>query len=844
MGTVYKAEQIRLNRHVALKMLQQEHVSDPTFIKKFLDEARAAAQFNHPNVVTIYEIDVDNELVPAVPFIAMEYLPGGSVQDLLSREKKLSPERALQVITDAARGLEYAEKKSIVHRDIKPDNLMISEEGRIKIGDLGLAKSLKSGGGQAEAPEGVFGTPHYIAPEQALNKTIDHRADIYSLGATFYRVLAGTTPYQGSTVKEIIVNKLKDPPPQLDSIEPSIPKQLVAIVDRMMKKDPAERYASARDLIADLERARRQITGAITGPIVGSGDLGSGSTATAVSSELRRPATPIIVLTGAAAMLLLTLAVVGITLLNRDNQGQVPPAPTTNGEDPGRPGQIEEIARKALVAVELRQKNADMKSEEDIRELIASYGELVKEYPGTSVEAKAKETIVWLEGYLTLLAADQVWSSAEEHRSRFERARDAFGTSDKAKFEEVVQEAEAAMTGYGDLVQRYPDDERVKEAQEKASAVDKALEMFRAVQREWQTESGAIAELIDRRAFGEARTRITAALARDDWRSYDSARRLLADRLRTEAEGSFNGLATEVQTRSRAHDFAGARALIEDGKKWGYADFTRRLADLAQEVDAEENAHKTAELQKVRDGQVALLREAKLRALDAVRAKFDFGGAADLLTAALPGLHDSDLKDAAQVWIRDFEAAEKLHLEMLRRIRTKELKKNAVVEFEKVKGEATPIEANAETITVELLKGASVAIPWKDVKTVEYRQICRLWDHDFAVASALVSTDVVLGMLKEADVDVGAMDKVAQASNKAAAAALRARVTWAHGAMMEEEATERLDQARFEIQRSRWQRALDDLNEISTRLNSTRFYSNHRGEIDTLAESCRDKVKR
>ena len=118
MGTVYRAEQIRLNRFVALKMLQQEHVSDPTFIKKFIDEARAAAQFNHPNVVTIYEIDVDNELNPPVPFIAMEYLPGGSVQDMLSKEKRLAPEKALQVILDAARGLEYAEKKAIVHRDI------------------------------------------------------------------------------------------------------------------------------------------------------------------------------------------------------------------------------------------------------------------------------------------------------------------------------------------------------------------------------------------------------------------------------------------------------------------------------------------------------------------------------------------------------------------------------------------------------------------------------------------------------------------------------------------------------------------------------------------------------
>ncbi|MFA5794260.1 MAG: FHA domain-containing serine/threonine-protein kinase [Candidatus Brocadiia bacterium] len=250
MGTVYKATQISLNRIVALKLLSEEMVKDKNFINLFVDEARSAAQLNHPNIVQVYDV---GRTANEVYYFSMEYLPGGSVQEILSKEKKLSPVKAAKIALDAAKGLEYAEKKGIVHRDIKPDNLMVAEDGNIKIGDLGLAKSLRTPS-RNELEGSVMGTPHYLAPEQAQGKPVDHRADIYALGSTYYRMLAGVTPYTGSSVKEIIIKKLRENPVPLKQISPSTPDEVVAIVEKMMQREAADRYQSATQIIPELAK--------------------------------------------------------------------------------------------------------------------------------------------------------------------------------------------------------------------------------------------------------------------------------------------------------------------------------------------------------------------------------------------------------------------------------------------------------------------------------------------------------------------------------------------------------------------------------------------------------------
>ncbi|MFH1227416.1 MAG: FHA domain-containing serine/threonine-protein kinase [Planctomycetota bacterium] len=250
MGTVYKATQISLNRIVALKLLSEEMVKDKTFINLFVDEARSSAQLNHPNIVQVYDV---GRTANEVYYFSMEYLPGGSIQELLAKEKKLSPLKAAKIALDTAKGLEYAEKKGIVHRDIKPDNLMVAEDGTVKIGDLGLAKSLRSPS-RNELEGSVLGTPHYLAPEQAQGKSVDHRADIYALGATYYRMLAGVTPYIGNSVKEIIIKKLKEDPTPLKNVAPDTPDEVAAIVDKMMRRNVVDRYQSATQIIPDLTK--------------------------------------------------------------------------------------------------------------------------------------------------------------------------------------------------------------------------------------------------------------------------------------------------------------------------------------------------------------------------------------------------------------------------------------------------------------------------------------------------------------------------------------------------------------------------------------------------------------
>lgn len=245
MGTVYKATQLSLGRTVALKVLAQDLVKDEKFCEMFVKEARAAGSLNHPNIIQVYDVgDEDNNY-----FFSMEYASKGSVLEELSNVKGIPMSRAVKIIKDACAALDYAERKGLVHRDIKPDNLMVTEDDSVKLGDLGLAMSTQEL--QAEQ-DGVFGTPHYIAPEQAMGKPIDHRADIYALGATFYRMLTGKTLYTGATVKEILKKQVREPHKPITDHMPDCPQAIARIIDRMLVKNPAERYQHASEVMQDL----------------------------------------------------------------------------------------------------------------------------------------------------------------------------------------------------------------------------------------------------------------------------------------------------------------------------------------------------------------------------------------------------------------------------------------------------------------------------------------------------------------------------------------------------------------------------------------------------------------
>ena len=196
MGAVFRARQDRLHRDVALKILSPRLAADTEFVRQFHREAQSAAALNHPNVVTVYDVGEAG----GTHFLAMEYMDNESLEELLTKEGRLAWRSVADLLLGAARGLVYAESRGIVHRDIKPSNLMLNSAGQVKIADLGLAQRADDEAGDGR----VFGTPHFMSPEQIRGETVDRRSDIYSLGATGYRLLSGYTPFEGVNSREIL----------------------------------------------------------------------------------------------------------------------------------------------------------------------------------------------------------------------------------------------------------------------------------------------------------------------------------------------------------------------------------------------------------------------------------------------------------------------------------------------------------------------------------------------------------------------------------------------------------------------------------------------------------------
>ena len=248
MGVVFLGEHTTLKRRVAIKVLPAEKAKDKLSLERFYREARAAAALSHPNIVGLYDVSQGG----GVHFLAMEYVEGTDLQALMAKTGPLHHAQAASYVAQAAAGLQHAHGKGIVHRDIKPANLILAKDGVIKLLDLGLARSLAN---EADALTGrlgdgeVAGTADYIAPEQALGQPSDARADIYSLGATLYALVAGHPPFTGSTTQKLMQHQLKEPPSLTKKLAGRVPPALAEVVVKMMAKRPADRYQTPEDVI-------------------------------------------------------------------------------------------------------------------------------------------------------------------------------------------------------------------------------------------------------------------------------------------------------------------------------------------------------------------------------------------------------------------------------------------------------------------------------------------------------------------------------------------------------------------------------------------------------------------
>ncbi|MBX3459464.1 MAG: protein kinase [Planctomycetes bacterium] len=258
MGTVYKARQVRMERWVAIKILQPELAANATIKNRFLHESRASARLNHPNVIT----GIDAGEIEGLCYFAMEYVEGKTLQQLVKERGAMDERQALELIVQVAKALEHAEKLGLVHRDIKPDNIMVTRDRQVKLLDLGLAK-VRADGEQGATKGMAVGTPNYISPEQAMGRQdIDTRSDIYSLGVTLYYCLTAKVPFEGPP-EVVMYRHIHEPPPHPKNFRPDLGDATATLLHTMMAKRPEDRPASAMQLVSDMEHVLR--TGKLPG---------------------------------------------------------------------------------------------------------------------------------------------------------------------------------------------------------------------------------------------------------------------------------------------------------------------------------------------------------------------------------------------------------------------------------------------------------------------------------------------------------------------------------------------------------------------------------------------------
>ncbi len=253
MADVYLARDVLLDRLVAIKVLFPEYATDPAFVERFRREAQSAANLNHPNIVSVYDWGRSNNTY----FMAMEYVPGRTLADALSDVGSISASKAAEVGIEVAAALSFAHRNNVVHRDIKPGNILIGSNGQLKVADFGIARALGSAAESGLTAHGaVMGTAAYFSPEQAQGGQPDPRSDLYSLGIVLYEMVGGQIPFTGETPIAIAYKQVHEAPTPLNELAPDVPRAFEAIVARLLAKDPARRYPTAEAVRDDLRRFR------------------------------------------------------------------------------------------------------------------------------------------------------------------------------------------------------------------------------------------------------------------------------------------------------------------------------------------------------------------------------------------------------------------------------------------------------------------------------------------------------------------------------------------------------------------------------------------------------------
>ncbi len=254
MSEVHLARDLRLHRDVAVKVLRADLARDPSFYLRFRREAQNAAALNHPAIVAVYDTGEAETPTGPLPYIVMEYVDGVTLRDIVHTDGPMPPQRAIEIIADACQALNFSHQHGIIHRDVKPANIMISKTGAVKVMDFGIARALADGGNSVTQTAAVIGTAQYLSPEQARGETVDARSDVYSLGCVLYEILTGEPPFVGDSPVAVAYQHVREDPIPPSQRHPGISPELDAVVLKALAKNPDNRYQTAAEMRTDLIR--------------------------------------------------------------------------------------------------------------------------------------------------------------------------------------------------------------------------------------------------------------------------------------------------------------------------------------------------------------------------------------------------------------------------------------------------------------------------------------------------------------------------------------------------------------------------------------------------------------
>ena len=254
MADVYLAQDVRLNRQVAIKILRSDLARDPSFVTRFNKEALSVAALNHPGIVSVYDSGKEDSPSGAMPYIVMEYVEGKTLREIVNKGERFALNRAVEITEGILIALQYSHKNGIIHRDIKPGNIMITDNGDVKVMDFGIARALADTGATMTSTWNIIGTAQYLSPEQATGTQADARSDLYSVGCLLYELLAGRPPFTGDTPVAIAYQHVSAPLVPITEIQESLDPALNAFFSIALAKDANERYQSANAMLKDLKK--------------------------------------------------------------------------------------------------------------------------------------------------------------------------------------------------------------------------------------------------------------------------------------------------------------------------------------------------------------------------------------------------------------------------------------------------------------------------------------------------------------------------------------------------------------------------------------------------------------